>query len=233
MIQQLTQDDILNFTFPDPRNGNPSGMFAVGGDLRVPRLLAAFRQGIFPWFAFMYEYPMWCCPMRRFVIFPNEVHVSHSMRNLFNKNAYTVTMDHAFQDMIRLCAVADGRIASPDAWLGDRLITVYSHLFRRGVAHSVEVWDNATGELVGGLYGELTGRCFMGESMCSIKPNASKAALITLARAMAQLPQPMIIDTQIETPHLKSLGSRYIDYDDYLTYIDDSDLAAPLRSIIG
>lgn len=220
MIQQLTIDDELNFTFPDPRLGNPSGMFAVGGDLRVPRVIAALKIGAFPWFAFRYEKPMWCCPMERFVIFPNEIHVSHSMRNVFNRGIFTVTFDQDFESMISLCAVADNRIDHPDAWLGERVITTYCHLHRRGIAHSVEVWDNATDRLVGGLYGERVGRCFMGESMCSLVPNASKAALITLARKMAAEPYPTIIDTQIETPHLASLGARYIPYDDYLPYLN-------------
>ncbi len=220
MIQRLTIDNELNFTFPDPRFGDPSGMFAYGGDLRVPRVIAALKIGAFPWFAFRYEQPMWCCPMERFVIFPDEIHVSHSMRNVFNRGIFTVTFDQDFESMISLCAVADHRIDHPDAWLGERVINTYCHLHRRGIAHSVEVWDNATGRLVGGLYGERMGRCFVGESMCSLVPNASKAALITLARRMAAEPSPTIIDTQIETPHLKSLGARYIHYHDYLPYLN-------------
>ena len=221
MIQRLTIDNELNFTFPDPRFGDPSGMFAYGGDLRVPRVIAALKIGAFPWFAFRYEQPMWCCPMERFVIFPDEIHVSHSMRNVFNRGIFTVTFDQDFESMISLCAVADHRIDHPDAWLGERVINTYCHLHRRGIAHSVEVWDNATGRLVGGLYGERMGRCFVGESMCSLVPNASKAALITLARRMAAEPSPTIIDTQIETPHLKSLGARYIHYYDYLPYLNN------------
>ena len=197
--------------FPDPKDGEPDGLFAVGGDLSTERLLLAYSWGIFPWYAFRAEdtcqelidpatgkpYIQWWCPMQRFVIFPDEIHISHSMRQELNKvkrGELRVTVNADFEQVIDQCG----------------------SLYDQGYAMSVEVWKDDS--LVGGLYGVTLGSGFFGESMFSLIPSASKIALIMLARLMKQLGNSLI-DCQFETPHLKTMGGRYIDYDEYLKLI--------------
>ena len=195
--------------FPDPRYGDEDGLIAVGGDLSADRLLLAYSNGIFPWYSFR-DRPeiMWYCPMRRFVIFPPEIHVSHSMRNLMNRRQYSV----GFNEVIEACSRL--RYDEEGAWLGEDMVAAYKELHRQGFAASVEVWDSGE-KLVGGLYGVAIGRCFFGESMFSLVPGASKLALIYLARLMEER-GGMVIDCQFETPHLKSMGGRYISYGEYM-----------------
>ena len=185
--------------FPDPHLGDDDGCFAVGGDLSIDRLLLAYSNGIFPWYSFRdQDEPLWFCPMQRFVIFPDEIHVSHSMRTLMNKNKYSVGINEAFDEVIR----------------------AYTALHEQGFAASVEVWDNETNELVGGLYGVTIGKVFIGESMFSKVPSASKLALIFLARYLKEHGGKMI-DCQLETPHLKSMGGRYISYEEYMRIMNE------------
>ena len=210
MVFQLTDE----LTFPDPRYGEPDGLLAVGGDLSVDRLLLAYSNGIFPWYSFRdNEEILWFCPMKRFVIFPEEIHVSHSMHTLLLKDSYEYSFNMAFDDVIRLCSEVDGRRQQRGAWLGDDMIKAYIHLHQLRFAASAEVWDE--GRLVGGLYGVNIGRAFFGESMFSLVPNGSKLALVHLARFL-QEHGGTIIDCQFETPHLKSMGGRYISYDEYM-----------------
>ena len=204
--------------FPDPHLGEDDGLIAVGGDLSVDRLLLAYSNGFFPWFSFRNrEEPLWYCPLQRFVIFPREIHVSHSMRQIFRQNRYRVTINKDFDGVIRGCATAQNRNEEEGAWLGPKIIEAYTELHRQGFAASVEVWDQ-DGRLVGGLYGVNLGRAFFGESMFSLVPNASKIALIYLARYFGQLGGVMI-DCQLETPHLRSMGGRYIPYEEYCALI--------------
>ena len=221
MIFELT-DDIV---FPDPRMGEEDGLLAVGGDLSVDRLLLAYSYGIFPWFSFRdWPYPAWYCPMKRFVIFPDEVHISHSMRTLMNKKTYRVTFNQDFDGVIKGCSEVDGRYDMAGAWLGENMMAAYRHLNRQGYAASVEVWNHEE-ELVGGLYGVVVGECFIGESMFSREPNTSKLALINLAQLMQRIGGKMI-DCQLETPHLKSMGGRFIPYTEYLKLLNPAGLAA-------
>ena len=216
MIYRLPDDRIV---FPNPRTGDPDGLFAVGGDLSIDRLLLAYSNGIFPWYSFRdFKEIHWYCPMQRFVIFPDEIHVSHSMRTFFNRNAdrYRCSIDEDFDAVIHHCS--ELRIDEDGAWLGDDMIRAYTELHRQGFAHSVEVWDEQSGQLAGGLYGVAIGTCFFGESMFSLAPNGSKMALIHLARLMQQNGGRMI-DCQFETPHLKSMGGRYISYDEYMEIV--------------
>ena len=219
--------------FPDPRNGEPDGLFAVGGDLRLERLLLAYSHGIFPWFTFRAEdtdpglidpetgepYIQWWCPMDRFVIFPKEIHISHSMKQLIKKGTYHVTFSKAFPEVIRKCG--NLRIDMEGAWLGPDMMEAYTRLFDAEFAASVEVWDENE-KLVGGLYGVTLGKCFFGESMFSLVPSASKLALIALAKALDQAGCSMI-DCQFETPHLKTMGGRHISYDEYMKIVQDLD----------
>lgn len=190
---------------------------AVGGDLSVDRLLLAYSHGFFPWYSFRDERgPLWFCPLQRFVIFPKEIHVSHSMQQLLKKRQLVATLNLDFDGVIRGCATAQNRIEEEGAWLGPQIIEAYTELHRQSFAASVEVWENE--RLVGGLYGVNLGRVFFGESMFSLVPSASKVALIYLARTLEHLGGTMI-DCQFETPHLKSMGGRYISYEEYMEII--------------
>lgn len=227
MIVQLDKD----LWFPDPHQGEEDGLFAIGGDLSVDRLLLAYSHGIFPWYSFRKEdnkylpkdflnpdgtpQIRWYCPMKRFVIFPHEIHISHSMRTLLRRKEYTVSFGQAFDDVIRHCS--ELRIEGEGAWLGPDIIAAYTELYHQQLATSVEVWDK-NDNLVGGLYGVNLGKQFFGESMFSLVPSGSKIALIYLAQYMQQF-EGSIIDCQLETAHLRSMGGRFITYEEYMDII--------------
>lgn len=203
--------------FPDPYQGEEDGLIAVGGDLSVDRLLLAYSNGYFPWFSFRHQKePLWYCPLQRFVIFPSEVHISHTMQQFINKHILKPTINQDFEGVIRGCATAQNRNEEDGAWLGPDIIEAYTELHRQGFAASVEVWQDD--KLVGGLYGVNLGAAFFGESMFSLVPNASKYALIHLAR-MFEILEGRLIDCQFETPHLRSMGGRYIPYQEYINII--------------
>ena len=202
--------------FPDPHLGEDSGLVAVGGDLSVDRLILAYSNGFFPWYSFHRKEPWWYCPLQRFVIFPKEIHVSHSMRQLIKQNRYRLSINEDFDGVIKGCATAQDRSEEEGAWLGPNIIKAYTALHHQGFAASVEVWDED--RLVGGLYGVSLGSSFFGESMFSLVPSASKLALIHLARTFEML-GGQLIDCQFETPHLRSMGGRYIPYEEYISII--------------
>ncbi len=210
MVFQLDRE----LWFPDPELADADGCLAVGGDLSIDRLLLAYQHGIFPWFSFRRPEPVWYCPKQRFVIFPGEIHISHSMRTLINKQQYSVSVNHDFEGVIRHCSQL--RIHEDGAWLGPEMMKAYTELHRQGFAASVEVWDEE--RLVGGLYGVTLGKAFFGESMFSLVPSASKLALIHLAEEM-KVRGGKLIDCQFETPHLKTMGGRFISYEDYMALI--------------
>lgn len=216
MVWRLTNDPTL---FPDPHYGEDDGLIAVGGDLSPERLANAYCNGIFPWYGFKeHNEILWYCPLDRFVIFPSEIHISHSMRQLINKGTYRVSINRDFDQVIENCSRADGRYDQEGAWLGDDMIKAYREMHRLHLAASVEVWDN-DGRLIGGLYGINIGSNFFGESMFSLVPSASKLALIHLAHVLE--PLGGIIDCQFETPHLKSMGGRHISYEEYMEVISE------------
>ena len=203
--------------FPDPHLGEDDGLVAVGGDLSVDRLLLAYSNGFFPWYSFRHnKEPLWFCPLQRYVIFPNEIHVSHSMKQLINRHQLKPTINQDFEGVIRGCATAQNRNKEEGAWLGPEIIEAYTEMHRQGFAVSVEVWQDE--QLVGGLYGVNLGKAFFGESMFSLVPNASKLALIHLAQMLETLGDTLI-DCQFETPHLRTMGARYIPYEEYLRLI--------------
>ena len=205
-----------NLWFPDPHLGEEDGLVAIGGDLSVDRLILAYSNGFFPWYSFKDQQPLWYCPLQRFVIFPNEIRVSHSMKQLLKKNPYRITINKDFEGVMRGCATAQNRNELEGAWLGPNIIKAYTELYRQGFAASVEVWEGT--QLVGGLYGVTLGRCFFGESMFSLVPSASKLALIYLAR-MLESHGGLLIDCQFETPHLCTMGGRHIPYEEYIEII--------------
>ena len=214
--------------FPNPKYGEPDGLFAVGGDLSVKRLLLAYSHGIFPWYAYqLYDEPHWYCPMDRFVIFPKEIHISHSMKQLMRQGKYHITMNQDFKGVINACSKADSRNTDMGAWLGPQMIRAYTQLHKMGIAHSVEVWETKETEnntsiprrLVGGLYGIDLNGAFFGESMFSLVPSASKLALIHLAQHLEKKGYSFI-DCQFETPHLLSMGGRHIPYEEYMAILN-------------
>ena len=215
--------------FPDPRTGEANGLVAIGGDLSVPRLLLAYSNGFFPWYAFhQIKEPLWFCPMQRYVIFPDEIHVSHSMKQLLRQNRYEVTLNEDFEGVIHHCSTAQQRNEDEGAWLGDDMIKAYLRLYRLGVAYSVEVWEPSVDEsgkksrkLVGGLYGVTLHKSFFGESMFSLVPNASKVALIHLARMLSKKGWNFI-DCQFETSLFRSMGGRHIPYEEYMRFLRES-----------
>jgi len=215
-IYQLDKD----LWFPDPHLGEEDGLVAVGGDLSVERLVLAYSNGFFPWFAYERESePLWFCPLQRFVIFPSEIHISHSMRQLQRQHRYQLTINQDFNGVIHGCSKAQKRDEEEGAWLGPDIIKAYTTLHEQGLAASIEVWDGE--RLVGGLYGVTLGRCFFGESMFSLVPSASKLALIYLAQFL-DAHGGTLIDCQLETPHLKSMGGRFISYDEYISILRKS-----------
>jgi leucyl/phenylalanyl-tRNA--protein transferase len=189
--------------FPHPLEADTSGMLAIGGDLSPERLIVAYQHGIFPWYN-EDEPIVWWFPNPRCVLFPEKVKVSKSMRPYFNNGKYDVSFDQHFVKVIENCREIT-RHGQDGTWLNDDMISAYTALHEMGYAHSVEVRDSQ-GEMIGGLYGIAIGKIFYGESMFSIKSNASKFALISLARKLQQLGFNLI-DCQQDTPHMKSMGA--------------------------
>lgn len=216
-IYLLPDDEIL---FPPPNLATSEGILAVGGDLSAERLITAYKHGIFPWFN-PGEPILWWSPDPRFVLFPSELRISRSMRPYFNQQKFKVTFDQAFDRVIRACQVraseSDRRQRAIGSWITDEMIEAYTDLFRRGICHSVEVWEDE--ELVGGLYGLALGRVFFGESMFTRVSNASKFGFITLVKWLEER-NFFLIDCQQETRHLASLGAGSIPRNDFLDYLD-------------
>lgn len=215
--------DKNNIEFPDPHDADDDGLLAIGGKVTPEWVMAGYELGIFQWYAFDdKDEPHWWCPPERFVIFPNEMHISHSLRQLLRSGKYRVTFDQDFERVMRGCGSVNGRHRERGRWLGEHLMEPYLELHRRGIAHSVEVWQND--EFIGGLYGGEIGRTFCGESMCSFAPNASKVALAFLANLLKERDN-WLIDCQLRTEHLQSLGGRFLRYDEFMSYVRDEKLA--------
>lgn len=202
MIPWLTAD--TRFPPPETALREPNGLLAAGGDLSAERIVAAYRQGIFPWFN-PGDPILWWSPDPRMVLFPSEIRVSRSLRRALKKPDHEVRADTAFQQVMAACAAP--RDPHGGTWIVPAMIAAYCRLHERGLAHSIEIWRD--GELVGGLYGVALGRVFYGESMFSRIPGASKMALVHLARQLARW-NFGLIDCQMETAHLASLGARAI-----------------------
>lgn len=195
-----------NLVFPDPEFADDDGMLALGGDLSVERLLLAYHNGIFPWYN-EGEPIVWWSPNPRFVLFPQHIKVSKSMRNVFNRGQFTVTFDQEFRQVMQNCQSAKRKGQEGETWITEELLDAYCALHQKGFAHSVEVWKD--GELVGGLYGISLGTCFFGESMFAKVSNASKVGFITLVKKLHAIGF-QLIDCQMHTPHLESLGGQFI-----------------------
>lgn len=198
--------------FPDVSKASSEGLLAVGGDLSVQRLIHAYSTGIFPWFED--EEPiLWWSPDPRFVIFPKDLKVSKSMAQLFKKKAFKVTKNKDFEAVIRNCANAS-RHDQDGTWITENMIKAYIKLHALGYAVSVEVWQGKT--LVGGLYGiDIGNKVFCGESMFTKVSNASKYGFIEFIQSS----EYDIIDCQLHTKHLESLGGKYIPRIEFLKYL--------------
>ncbi|MDP3584639.1 MAG: leucyl/phenylalanyl-tRNA--protein transferase [Thiobacillus sp.] len=196
---------LQNTTFFPPVEtalADPNGLLAMGGDLSVARLLDAYRHGIFPWFN-PGEPILWWCPDPRMVLVPGEVRVTRSLARRLRNGGFELRVDSAFADVMRACAAP--REDAGGTWISPAMVAAYSRLFEAGYAHSVETWRD--GQLVGGLYGVAIGRMFYGESMFSREADASKVALVRLAQQLQRW-EFGLIDCQMETPHLASMGAR-------------------------
>ena len=201
-----------NIAFPDVSLANAEGLLAIGGDLSLERLILAYQRGIFPWYEDG-EPILWWSPDPRFVLFPNHLKVSKSMRKILKASTFNVTMNQDFEGVIRNCAQSK-RQGQAGTWITETMIEAYCNLHKRNFAKSVEVWQDD--KLVGGFYGvDLNNGMFCGESMFSAVSNSSKLAFISFVQSTNY----KLIDCQLHTDHLESLGAVKIPRDKFLTYI--------------
>ena len=200
--------------FPSAEQASAEGIVAVGGDLQPDRVMLAYRKGIFPWFE-SEDFLLWWSPDPRMVLFPNQLKISKSMRSVIRKKQFEVTFNKAFDQVVEACAKVK-RFGQNGTWITPGLMEVYSTLHTQGHAHSVEVWEE--GVLVGGLYGIDLGTVFCGESMFSKTSNASKVALIFLVKELKKN-NYKLIDCQVPTQHLASMGAEPISRTEFLTFL--------------
>lgn len=207
----LDKDKIM---FPDPSLAEPDGLLAVGGDLCVERLLLAYSHGIFPWYN-PGEEIMWWCPKERFIIRPDKIHISHSMKKYLKHHEIKISLNRDFKSVIHTCR---SMREATGTWITDEMEAAYCQLYEKGYALCMEAYTD--GELAGGLYGVCLGRCFFGESMFSVKENGSKLALIGLSQ-FCEANDFTMIDCQMHTDHLESMGAEKISYDEYMKLVKE------------
>jgi leucyl/phenylalanyl-tRNA--protein transferase len=200
--------------FPNPELAEEDGLLAVGGDLSTGRLLQAYANGIFPWYS-EDEPILWFSPHERFVLFPERLSISKSMRKVLRSGVFTVTTNQCFNDVVEACS-SSPREGQDGTWITADMKAAYAELHRQGYAHSVEIWQQ--GQLVGGLYGVKVGEVFCGESMFSRVSNASKTALIWLC----QTGKYNLVDCQVYTEHLESMGAMMISREEYISILHKS-----------
>jgi len=202
--------------FPEVEEADESGLLAIGGDLSVERLKLAYSKGIFPWFN---EEPiLWWSPDPRMVLFPGKMVISHSLRQVIKRNEFEIRYDTQFGNVIKSCAETP-RDHEDGTWITGNMVKAYIKLHKAGYAHSVEAYQGE--KLVGGLYGISIGKAFFGESMFHLVPNASKTALYHLSEKLKEW-NFNIIDTQVYTNHLESLGGEMIPRKTYLCLLEEA-----------
>jgi leucyl/phenylalanyl-tRNA--protein transferase len=199
--------------FPPVDLAEPDGLLAIGGDLSPQRLLLAYKQGIFPWYEG--EYILWWSPDPRFVLFPSRLKISKSMKVLLKKNAFEFTINKSFKEVVRYCKETK-RPGQQGTWITDEVEAAYIRMHELGFAMSAEAWKN--GELAGGVYGIKLGKIFFGESMFSKIGNASKYAFIKLVESFQQQ-EVELIDCQVYTEHLESLGAEMISRKEFIRIV--------------
>jgi leucyl/phenylalanyl-tRNA--protein transferase len=202
--------------FPDLSTADEDGLLAIGGDLSTTTLKIAYRSGIFPWFSG--KTPMWYSPDPRFVLFPAELVISKSMKQVLRSNKFSFTTNQAFEEVVRNCSATPRDGQQSGTWITPAMVKAYIKLHDEGHAESAETWMD--GELVGGLYGVRVGKVFCGESMFSHVSNASKFAFINMVQLLVSQGIELI-DCQVYTAHLESLGARMIARSDYLDYLPE------------
>lgn len=199
-IYQLSE----NIVFPNPNNANKDGILAIGGDLCPERLLNAYTNGIFPWYS-EGDPIIWWSPKKRFVLFPEKIKVSKSLKKVLNKKLFNITFNKCFKEVITKC----GEVRSEEGtWINPDMIEGYTKLHELGFAHSIESWSGD--KLVGGLYGVAIGKIFYGESMFSLENNASKVAFATCVEELTKKGF-LMIDCQVHTKYLESFGAELIE----------------------
>jgi leucyl/phenylalanyl-tRNA--protein transferase len=199
--------------FPPIEDALEDGLLAIGGDLSPERLILAYRKGIFPWYEG--ETPLWWSPDPRFVLFPEHLVISKSMHQVIKKKLFEFKTNTAFAEVIKQCK-NQPRMGQDGTWITDAVEFAYNELHHNGIAHSAEAWQN--NQLVGGLYGIKMGKLFFGESMFSKVSNASKFAFIELVNQL-KLEGIVLIDCQVYTTHLESLGANMISRTDFKKYL--------------
>lgn len=207
------QRDSLSFPPLEKALREPNGLLAAGGDLSPERLIQAYRHGCFPWYQ-QGQPLLWWSPDPRTVLFPNELHISRSLHKVLRRGTFQVTFDHDFAAVIQACA--EPRSYADGTWITPSMQAAYMELHRRGIAHSVEAWQD--GVLVGGLYGLAMGQLLFGESMFSRTDNASKVGFVSLVSQLKDWGF-VLIDCQMPTQHLHSLGAREIPRSEFARYL--------------
>ena len=207
---------IKDLYFPPVSEADEEGILAIGGDLNPERLQLAYKSGIFPWFN-EGEPILWWSPDPRMVLFPDELIVSKSMRNVLNRKQFIVTFNHNFKEVISNCQKIK-REGQNGTWISNEMIEAYCQLHAQGIAKSVEVWQDEV--LVGGLYGIDLGHVFCGESMFSKVSNASKVAFISLVNYLIERDYKLL-DCQVYNSHLESLGCREIDREEFMFILEN------------
>lgn len=210
-------------SFPAACNANEDGLLAMGGDLSMDTLVSAYSQGIFPWFN-EGQPVLWWSPDPRLVLFPEQVRISRSLAKIIRQQRFTLSCDQQFEKVVRGCAMRGNPqpfSAKAETWITASMAGAYLNLFENDYAHSIEVWQEQ--QLVGGLYGVALGDVFFGESMFSNESDASKVALVGLCQFLASK-KFRVIDCQVETDHLVSMGARSISREAFLEYLQDIDI---------
>ncbi|MBI3547031.1 MAG: leucyl/phenylalanyl-tRNA--protein transferase [Gammaproteobacteria bacterium] len=214
----MLKPDSNDLRFPPVELASPEGLLAVGGDLRAERLLEAYRHGIFPWFN-PGQPILWWSPDPRAVLFPAKLHISRSLHKTLRQQKFNVTLDQAFRDVMISCAQPRRQYPDGGTWITAEMVEAYCVLHERGLAHSIETWHE--GKLVGGLYGVALGGIFFGESMFSTVTDASKVALVHLVRHLQHWGFSLI-DCQLPSAHLFSLGAEQIRRREFLKQLEKS-----------
>ncbi|MDW7690226.1 leucyl/phenylalanyl-tRNA--protein transferase [Flammeovirgaceae bacterium SG7u.111] len=212
--------DPLEIYFPPAYLADESGLLGIGGDLTPKRLVAAYQQGIFPWFN-PNEPILWWSPNPRFVLFPKDLKISKSMKQVLRSRKFEVTFDQDFEGVIEGCRSVY-RPGQNGTWISDEIVQSYKELFDLGFIHTVEVWRE--GKLVGGLYGGSMGKCFYGESMFAKESNASKVGFITLVRNLYEH-NFELVDCQVYTKHLESLGATMMPRMEFLQIVEKNSVS--------
>ncbi|MFW2441079.1 MAG: leucyl/phenylalanyl-tRNA--protein transferase [Arenicellales bacterium] len=213
---QLITADTPETQFPSPNSASEEGLVAVGGEITTRRVLSAYRQGIFPWYS--EDQPvLWWSPEPRAILYPDGIKISRSLKKTLRHSNFSITADKAFSEVIKACAGPRTRSPTGGTWITTEMMDAYNRLHQLGYGHSIEVWDEE--KLVGGLYGLSLGSAFFGESMFSHKTDASKLALVSLAK-FSKFSGIDFIDCQLPTNHLASMGAINISRKQYLRILE-------------